>query len=414
METLTDSELLNRWSKDRDEAAFAAIVRRHAGLVQGVCHRTLGDADRAADAAQAVFLLLSQKAARISAEPSLAGWLFVAARHAARNVARGERRRRDREHHAVMMNLPPDPRAAGGPALDAHLAALPAADRQALLLRFYEDRSLAEIGARLGTSENAARMRVSRALEKLRARLTRAGLAIGVAPLEDELIRSLRHASEPADVDLVLRHILAQPAPTSPLANLTLKTMTISALAKPVLGGLAILALTLAVGGAARLHTGEGERPIPASLVRAAFQRLRGDYRGELTYLDETTGRGSTVPLTVRVTTDGARLRNVTKFPGSPEYDNDETVTVDSSTGEIVTRDKREITRAVSDDFRPFAENRRDAFATRWAAQAEGKPAWFRETFRITPTDLLRRKEIARALAGPWTLSDESKLVRVR
>jgi len=191
-----DDELLGRYAREGAEEAFAEIVRRHVDLVYSAALRRVGgDAHRAKDVAQLVFTDLARKAGSLAGRPVLAGWLFTATRFAAGKIVRGEQRRRLREQEAAMMdevlgNAEGDDTRAEWerlrPVIDVAMCALAERDREAVLLRFFENRGLAEIGARLGLNENAARMRVERALEKLRAGLARRGVtststALGVA-----------------------------------------------------------------------------------------------------------------------------------------------------------------------------------------------------------------------------------------
>lgn len=165
---LTDQELLRRFADDRSEAAFTELVGRYAGLVHSAAARQTGDDLAAAeDATQAVFTDLARKARRLTAHTSLTGWLYTSTRYLAANARRTEQRRRQREQEAYVMDrLLQD----GGPgpdwdrlrpALDDAMHDLRDADREAVLLRFFEKRTLAEIGGCLGLDENAARMRFS-------------------------------------------------------------------------------------------------------------------------------------------------------------------------------------------------------------------------------------------------------------
>ena len=181
-----DRQLLHRYTDDGSEAAFGELVARHVNLVYSTAlRRTGGDVHLAQDVAQLVFTDLARKARVLPRDVVLAGWLHRASRFAAAQLIRTERRRQSREQEAVTMNLSesaPDWEQIR-PLLDAALDELSAADRDALVLRFMEQRSLAEVGTALGANEDAARKRVARALEKMRALLVRRGVATTAASL---------------------------------------------------------------------------------------------------------------------------------------------------------------------------------------------------------------------------------------
>jgi RNA polymerase sigma factor (sigma-70 family) len=175
-----DIELLRRYLDEHSQEAFTELVQRHLDLVYGAAfRRTDGDASLAEDIAQQVFTLLAREAPRLRRHPQLAGWLYVATRHAAASTRRAERRRKLREEQAMndlTFLSDPDWRQLR-PELDAVIDKLAERDRDAVLLRFFEAKAFADIGAALGISEDAARMRVERALEKLRLLLAHRGIA---------------------------------------------------------------------------------------------------------------------------------------------------------------------------------------------------------------------------------------------
>jgi RNA polymerase sigma factor (sigma-70 family) len=188
--TAEDSDLLQRFVAHRDEAAFAELVRRYLNLVYFAALRQVGgDAHRAEDVAQNVFTLLARKAESLTRHQTLAGWLHTTARFAASEALRTERRRLAREQEAhTMRALSNDPAAQAEwerlrPIIDEALNELGDADREAVLLRFFADQPLAAIGAKLHVSENAARMRVDRALQKLHALLAQRGVTSTAAAL---------------------------------------------------------------------------------------------------------------------------------------------------------------------------------------------------------------------------------------
>jgi len=185
-----DAELLQRYVGKRDETAFAELVRRHLGLVYGAAlRRTCGRRDLAEEVAQKVFTAVARKAALLSHHPNLAAWLHRSTRYVAIDVLRAEGRNRVlKESFAVMSSHEATD---GNPAqwerlrplIDDALDGLREADREAMLLRYFEGLSFADIGHRLRLSENAARMRTERALEKLRAQLGRRGVTSTSAAL---------------------------------------------------------------------------------------------------------------------------------------------------------------------------------------------------------------------------------------
>ena len=178
----TDAELLRRFSREGSQAAFTELVRRHLNLVYSVALRRLGgDAHRAADVVQSVFVDLARKAENVSSHPMITGWLYTSTRHAADQVQRTERRRAAREE-SFMRQVPNETAATDAAwgrlrvVLDDAMGDLNETERTAVLLRFFEDRPFAEIGRLLQVSEEAARKRVTRGLERLEAQLSRRGI----------------------------------------------------------------------------------------------------------------------------------------------------------------------------------------------------------------------------------------------
>ncbi|HEX2860558.1 MAG TPA: sigma-70 family RNA polymerase sigma factor [Lacunisphaera sp.] len=185
-----DAEMLRRFVEQQANDAFTDLVQHHIGLVHATALRRVGgDVHLAHDVTQAVFITLARKAPSLLGHTSLAGWLYVCTQHAAAEMVRGEQRRKQREAAAHSMqpaDTSSDP--AADPArlrslLDDAIITLKPDEREAVVLRFFGQRTFAEVGAALRISEEAARKRVDRSVEKLHAVLTRRGLTSTLAAL---------------------------------------------------------------------------------------------------------------------------------------------------------------------------------------------------------------------------------------
>lgn len=186
-----DATLLDDYVRNRSEAAFSELVRRHVNFVYAAALRQVnGDAHLAQDVAQTVFTDLARKAPALARHPELIGWLFTSTRFAAAKQIRGEQRRRVREQEAQLMLNDPAPMPGETldwdrvrPVLDEALAELNDRDRRAILLRCLQDLDFASVGRQLALSDNAARMCVDRALDKLRGALDKRGIRSTTAAL---------------------------------------------------------------------------------------------------------------------------------------------------------------------------------------------------------------------------------------
>ena len=185
-----DLTLLREYAWDNSEEAFATLVSRHVSLVYSVALRQVRDPHLAEEITQAVFIILARRAKSIDAKTVLPGWLCRAARYASANALTLQHRRQRREQEAHMQstvneaaNDPAETWNQIAPLLDDALAKLGQRDHDAVVLRFFEGRNFREVGAALGASEDAAKMRVSRALEKLRKFFTKRGVSSTTAVL---------------------------------------------------------------------------------------------------------------------------------------------------------------------------------------------------------------------------------------
>ena len=236
---MTDSQqLLAEYRQNGSDAAFRELVTRYVDLVYSTALRLVeGDTHRAEDVAQTVFVDLARKAQTLPHEVRLGGWLHRDACLVAGHTMRGERRRQSRERQAVEMNVLQNHSDADfsqvAPLLDDAIDELGEADRTAILLRFFEQQDFHAVGRALGSSEDAARMRVTRALEKLHTLLTHRGVTLSAAALGTALATEAVTAAPAGLAGSVAGAALANAAAGSLGTLSILKSMT---LAKVTLG----------------------------------------------------------------------------------------------------------------------------------------------------------------------------------
>ena len=238
----TDLDLLRQFVENQSQDAFSGLVREHLDFVYSSALRQVRSPDLAAEVSQSVFLDLANEAGRLKPDTILAAWLYQVTRRTAVDLIRRESRRQARERLAAEMT---DMNASSTdwshiePLLDDAMDSLDEADRAAILLRFFQDKSLREVGDALGTSDDAAQKRVSRAVEKLREFFGKRGVAVGSGALA-ALIAANSVQAAPAALAVTISSsagaaILASTAPTAAISSVT-KAITMTTLQKAVLG----------------------------------------------------------------------------------------------------------------------------------------------------------------------------------
>ena len=257
MQELSDLELLRQYAEHGAEAAFTTLVARHVNLVYSVARRQTGNASAAEEITQAVFVILARKAGAWPRGAVLSGWLYQTARLTANNYLRAEIRRTRREQEAYMQSLTPDPHPDADPEiwrritplLEDAIGGLGQEERDAVVLRFFEGKSFQEIGGVAGATENAAKKRVGRALEKLEAYFRRRGIASTSAILGETLAANFIQTAPPALAPAVAAMAVAKGA-TASLSTLTLikGTLTIMAWTKAKTAVAVIAGILLATG----------------------------------------------------------------------------------------------------------------------------------------------------------------------
>jgi RNA polymerase sigma factor (sigma-70 family) len=258
-----DAELLRRFADARDAAAFELLVWRYAGLVYGTARRALGNAADADDAFQAAFLALARKADTVRRTDSLGGWLHRVALRGALKLRAARARRAEREGaplpETVARAIPlPDDTAT---AIDEELARLPEKLRVAFVLCELEGRTDAEAAAHLGCPKGTVLSRLSRAREKLRARLSRRGLAPLALQLAPVVVPPALVSAAARDAVPFATGAALEGAPAA-LA----RALTRPSVLKPALG---TLALVLVAAGALFAARDREEAAPPAVPVRA-------------------------------------------------------------------------------------------------------------------------------------------------
>jgi RNA polymerase sigma factor (sigma-70 family) len=201
---LTDRGLLRRFADERDEAAFAELMRRHGPMVLGVCRRVLDDPNDADDAFQATFLVLARKAGSVGRPDRLAGWLYGVALRIVRKMRANTAHRRARQRQ--MTDLPgtePGREADWDEvrgALDDEVQRLPEKFRQPVLLCYLEGRTREEAARQLGWSAGAVKGMLERGRELLRSRLTRRGVTVSATALAGMLSEKALSAAVPGAI----------------------------------------------------------------------------------------------------------------------------------------------------------------------------------------------------------------------
>jgi RNA polymerase sigma factor (sigma-70 family) len=271
---MNDSELLPAYAKEGSEAAFDALVERYLNLVYASAFRQLRDPHRAEEVCQAVFILLARKAGSIRNTTILPGWLFRTTRFVAAKAVRTEQRRLQREREAMELPSHSSPSAwdEAEPLLDEAVSRLGTSDRDAILLRFFQNKSHKEIASALGTTEDGARKRVTRAVEKLRSFFARKDILISVAVL-GEALSSLALRAAPEGLGSVIKTLGRSGKASVPVAVTAMISEALREMAwfkaRIALGAAGVV---VAIAVVAQLLWQTGELPATSANERSANQ----------------------------------------------------------------------------------------------------------------------------------------------
>ena len=246
----TDSQLLARYTEHGAEDAFTEIVRRHIDLVFSAALRQVGSRQLAEEVSQSAFTDLARQAPQLARGTILTAWLYQVARRTAIDVVRREARRQSRERIATEMNALSTPATDWTqmePLLDEAMQTLDDNERAAVLLRYFDKKSLREVGEALGTSEEAARKRIGRAVERLREFFAKRGLTIGANALALAIAANAVQAAPAALVTTIsTAAVLAGTAVSASTLTAATKTIAMTALQKVLVT--TALVVSVAVG----------------------------------------------------------------------------------------------------------------------------------------------------------------------
>ena len=263
MQELDDIALLREYVERDSEQAFATLVSRHINKVYSVALRHTRNPHQAEEITQAVFVILAQKSRCLSERVVLSGWLYHTARLTAVTFIRSEIRRARREHEVLMQTSPDENEADAwpqiAPLLDDALAWLGEKDRHAVVLRFFDGKSMKEVGAALGGSEDAAKMRVNRAVEKLRIFFAKRGVVLPAVALAAAISANAAQAAPTALAATVT--VAAIKGTTVTSSTLTLIKTTLKLMAWTKLKTATVTAVILLTGGATTIVVRELRHP---------------------------------------------------------------------------------------------------------------------------------------------------------
>jgi RNA polymerase sigma factor (sigma-70 family) len=257
-----DAELLNLFALGESEEAFGALVRRHLSLVHSVALRHTNNPDQAQEITQAVFIILARKARSLGPKIILPGWLYNTARLTAANFRRMEARRMAREQEAYMRSNFDESSSEEAwqelsPLLEEAMANLSEAERDALVLRYFGNKTLHETGSALGIEDRAAQKRVARGLERLRIAFRKRGVASTATMIAAALSTYSVQAAPAALAATITRAAVEGTAVTGTTLTLFKGTLKLMAWTKAKMAAITGVAILLATGTAvitARKH----------------------------------------------------------------------------------------------------------------------------------------------------------------
>jgi RNA polymerase sigma factor (sigma-70 family) len=305
-------DLVREYAAHQSERAFAALVSRHLNLVYSAARRQVGDPHLAEEVTQTVFIILARKAGSLSPHTIVSGWLHRTTRFASSAALRREvrRQRREQEAHMDALTLPKDDDLLWeqlSPMLDEAISALRAGDRDAVVLRYFENKSLKEVAEAMGVEERVAQKRIARSVEKLRAFFARRGAVLTAAAVAGAVsAHSVQAAPAALGGTITATAAKGSVVAVSTLALMkgTLKMMSWTKI--KLAAGLGAVILAVGAGTAIALSGGKPETDAPDTATAAKIlDQTQKAYAALSSYSDDTqavlqmSGRPADVRTTV-------------------------------------------------------------------------------------------------------------------
>ncbi len=298
-----DMTLVQEYAQSNSEQAFATLVSQHINLVYSVALRQVRNSHLAEEVSQAVFILLARKAKSLGPETILSGWLCRTARNIAANTIRTEHRRQFREQKSQMQSLLNEPDSDTwkqiAPLLDEALNSLGEKEHDAVVLRFFDGRELKQVGAAMGTTEDAARMQVNRAVEKLRKFFSKKGVSVSEGLIAGVITANSVQAAPAGLAATITAAALSGTAITTTAVIAASKTVAMTTLQKTIVTvvfaaavGTGIYESRQAANARAETQTlQQGQAPLKASIEQ--LQRELSDATNRLVGMADTLAKAS-------------------------------------------------------------------------------------------------------------------------
>lgn len=411
----SDGELLRAYVKSGDEKPFRILVERHMGMVSAAAKGAVFEANLAEDAVQATFVLLHQKAKKLQKRESLAGWLFETAKLVGLNMRRAEARRarweekaaKEREDSIEMKELEEE-----NSELVVAISGLSGADREAVLLRYVQDLSYAEVGARMGLKEDTARMKCQRAIGKMRKFLKgkeASAVVVGLGQIGQV-------GSRGVGVEGVMGAVRTGGGTASAVSSVVAMVKTFWLIRSVLFGLIGAVVIGASGFGIAQLAEKNGNAFSFINRQDPVLAAMVGEWEGELEYANYGDDSRETVQVRSMIewTNDRTGLKITYRYPGFDQsWPQPFVLAFNEETGEGMLSDVPGRHRVEGlEDFKRTGKGVVEMFGTiREQVSGQGlQNVPVRHTITVTENSLVIRRDTR----DPWEFRNEHRFTRVR